>query len=43
MEALSMPVVPYYPSEDDPEEDPPDVDGIIEDILNPDDRHIPGS
>lgn len=30
-----MPVVPYYPSEEPEEEDPPDRDGIIDDILHP--------
>lgn len=32
-----MPIVPYYPSEEPEPEDPPDVDGIIEDILHPND------
>lgn len=33
-----MPVVPYYPSEEPEEEDLPDRDGIIDDILHPNDE-----
>jgi hypothetical protein len=37
LEAISMPVVPYYPSEEPEEEDLIDRDGIIDDILHPGD------
>lgn len=37
-----MPIVPYYPSEEPEEEDPPDVDGIIDRILDGEDD-VPAS